>query len=369
MPATTSDSGLDGFWAVIPAGGAGTRLWPLSRAAAPKFLHDLTGAGRSLLQTTVDRLEPLAPSRLVVVTGTRHADAVREQLPDLAREDLLAEPSPRDSMPAIGLAAAVLERRDPEAVVGSFAADHVIGQPEAFRDCVREAVAVARTGYLVTLGIAPTHPATGFGYIRVGDRMSVAGAPHAHLVDSFVEKPDEATARSYLESGGYRWNAGMFVVRAGTLLDLLETYQPDLARGLRDIAAEPSRLAELWPSLARIAIDHAVAEPAAGDGRVAVVPGEFDWDDVGDFASLASLLADTQGRPGLKVLGDPGLVVTQDSTGVVAPHGGRTVVALGVADVVVVDTPDALLVTTRERAQDVKSVVELLQRSGRTDLT
>ncbi len=369
MPETTSDAGLEGFWGVVPAGGAGTRLWPLSRAASPKFLHDLTGAGRSLLQTTADRLAPLAPSRLVVVTGTRHADAVREQLPGLDPQDLIAEPSPRDSMPAIGLAAAVIARRDPEAVIGSFAADHVIGQPEAFRDCVREAVAVARTGSVVTIGIAPTHPATGFGYIKVGDQMAVRGAPHAHLVDSFVEKPDEATARSYLESGGYRWNAGMFVVRAATLLDLLETYQPPLARGVRDIAAEPSRLAELWPSLTRIAIDHAVAEPAAADGRVAVIPGAFDWDDVGDFASLASLLAETEGRPGLKVLGDPDLVVMREASGVVAPHAGRTVVALGIDDVVVVDTPDALLVTTRERAQDVKSVVETLHASGRTDLT
>lgn len=369
MAETTSVRDLEGFWAVIPAGGAGTRLWPLSRASSPKFLHDLTGTGRSLLQDTCDRLAPLVGGNLFVVTGARHAEAVRSQLPGLAPEDLVAEPSPRDSMPAIGLAAALLERRDPEAVIGSFAADHVIAEPEAFRGCVREAVAVARTGYLVTIGIEPAYPATGFGYIHVGDGLTVRGAPHARQVSSFVEKPDAETAREYLETGEYRWNAGMFVVKASVLLELLARYQPDLAQGLRDIASDPARLDELWPSLTKIAIDHAVAEPAAAQGRVAVVPGTFSWDDVGDFASLAALLADTDDVPGLKVLGDRDLVIAQDSTGVVAPRSGRTVVTLGLDDVVVVDTPDALLVTTRERAQDVKSVVDILHRSGRTDLT
>jgi mannose-1-phosphate guanylyltransferase len=369
MPETTSVRDLGAFWAVIPAGGAGTRLWPLSRAASPKFLHDLTGSGRSLLQDTCDRLEPLVGDNLFVVTGLRHADAVGAQLPGLAPEDLVAEPSPRDSMPAIGLAAAMLERRDPDAVIGSFAADHVIGEPEAFRECVREAVAVARTGYLVTIGIEPAYTATGFGYIHVGDGLTVPGAPHARQVSSFVEKPDAETAQGYLDTGEYRWNAGMFVVKASVLLELLARYQPDLAQGLRDIASEPARLDELWPSLTKIAIDHAVAEPAAAQGRVAVVPGSFSWDDVGDFASLASLLAEAEDLPGLRVLGDRDLVIAHDSTGLVAPRSGRTVVTLGLDDVVVVDTPDALLVTTRERAQDVKSVVDILQQSGRTDLT
>ena len=144
------------FWGVIPAGGSGTRLWPLSRRSSPKFLHDLSGSGHSLLQDTVSRLTPLAGDRVMVVTGVRHAEAVRAQLPDLPSDQVLVEPGPRDSMPAIGLAAAVLERRDPDAVLGSFAADHVIGDPEAFRGCVREAVAAAASGALVTLGITPT---------------------------------------------------------------------------------------------------------------------------------------------------------------------------------------------------------------------
>jgi mannose-1-phosphate guanylyltransferase len=358
-----------GMWAVIPAGGAGTRLWPLSRSSSPKFLHDLTGAGRSLLQATWDRLEPLCGDRIMVVAGVLHEAAVRTQLPGLIPANLVAEPSPRGSMAAIGLAAAMLERRDPDAVIGSFAADHVIGEPEVFADCVREAVAVARAGYVATIGIEPTFPATGFGYIRVGERLAIAGAPNGRQVRSFVEKPDYTTAQGFLETGEYHWNAGMFVVRASVLLDLLADFHPDLAAGLRDIAADPARLAELWPGLTKVAIDHAVAEPAAAVGRVAVVPGAFTWDDVGDFASLGSLLSEAVASPGLKILGEVDLVLAKDTTGMVVPGSGRTVTVLGLDDIVVVDTPDALLVTTRERAQDVKILVDLLKANGRADLT
>lgn len=360
---------IEGFWAVIPAGGAGTRLWPLSRRASPKFLHDLTGTGRTLLQATWDRLVPLTEDRVVVVTGEVHADAVRSQLPEVAAANILAEPTPRDSMPAIGLAAAVIERLDPDAVIGSFAADHVIGQPEDFWAGVREAVTVARTGRIVTIGITPTHPSTAFGYIRQGAGLGLAGAPGARAVQEFVEKPDAATAAGYLASGGFWWNAGMFVVRASVLLDTLAGYDHELAAGVRAIAADPSRLGEIWPGLRKIAIDHAVAEPAARDGLMAVVPAGFTWDDIGDFASLGQLLAQVEGRPGVKVIGDEGDVVTIDATGIVAAGGGRTIALIGLDDVVVVDTPDALLVMSRERAQDVKSVVEGLKAAGRTDLT
>jgi mannose-1-phosphate guanylyltransferase len=358
-------SSLDRFWAVVPAGGAGTRLWPLSRAASPKFLHDLTGTGRSLLQATVDRLAPLVGDRVVVVTGQAHERAVREQLPHLAAGQVLAEPSPRDSMAAIGLAAAVLERRDPDAVVGSFAADHVIGDAESFRACVRAAVEVADAGYLVTIGIEPTHPATGFGYIRMGEPLD--GGP-ARTVAQFVEKPDAERAAAYLASGEFRWNAGMFVVRAGVLLDLLAQWHPDLANGLRAIAADPSRLPELWPGLEKIAIDHAVAEPAADQGRVAVVPGSFGWDDVGDFHSLATLLPQAAETGEVRVLGDEGLVRALDATGIVVPAGGRHVAVVGLEDIVVVDTPDAVLVTTRQRAQDVKAIVDVLKAEGLDEL-
>ncbi len=362
---------LPGFYAVVPAGGAGTRLWPLSRAGHPKFLHDLTGSGATLLQSTWQRLAPLSQA-VCVVTGTAHAAAVARQLPGLAEQDLLVEPSPRDSTAAIGLAAALVARRDPEAVIGSFAADHVIGDLEVFAAAVREAVAVARTGRLVTVGITPTSAATGFGYVRAGAALDVAGAPSARQVTEFVEKPDAETAAAYVASGDYRWNAGMFVVRAATLLELLAEHQPDLAAGLARIADAwdgPRReevLGSEWAALPRIAIDYAVAEPAAAAGRVAVVPGSFGWDDVGDFDSLATLLPDAV--DGLQVLGDAGLVVASGGRSVVVPASGRLVAVLGLDDVVVVDTPDALLVTTRARAQDVKGVVDTLRAQGRTDL-
>ena len=353
---------IEHFWAVVPAGGSGTRLWPLSRSASPKFLLDLTGSGRSLLQETVDRLAPLAGDRLLVVTGARHRDRVVEQLPMVSSERVLAEPSPRDSMAAIGLAAAVLEREDPDAVMGSFAADHVIRRPDAFERAVTLAAEVARDGWLVTLGIEPTRPATAFGYIRQGGPLD--GHPGTFRVEQFVEKPDAEVAASYVDSGDYRWNAGMFVVRPRVLLDLLARWHSDLATDLRALAADPGAVDEVWPRLTRIAIDHAVAEPAAAEGLVATVPADLGWDDVGDFHSLATVLGDGD----LLVLGEGEDVLAEDSSGLVVPRGGRLVALVGVDDIVVVDTPDALLVTTRERAQDVKALVDRL-RTSRPDLT
>ncbi len=298
-----------------------------------------------------------------------HAEAVRAQLPDLDPADVVAEPSPRDSMPAIGLAAAIVERRDPDAVVGSFAADHVIRHLDEFREAVTEAVAVARAGRIVTIGITPTAPSTAFGYIREGRPLGVPGAQRARAVASFVEKPDESTARQYLAKGGYWWNAGMFVAKASVLLDTLARYHPELAAGLREIAADPSRLEHAWGDLEKIAIDHAIAEPAAADGLVAVVPATFSWDDVGDFASLASLVDPASRSGDLTVIGDPADVLGIGSTGLVAARSGRTVAVVGLQDVVVIDTPDALLVVSRDRAQDVKAVVDRLKESGRADLT
>jgi mannose-1-phosphate guanylyltransferase len=356
---------IDKFWAVIPAGGAGTRLWPLSRSSSPKFLHDLTGTGQSLLQDTWTRLVPLAEERFLVVTGRAHEQAVREQLPAVGPNGVLAEPSPRDSMAAIGLAAALLEVADPDAVMGSFAADHVIRDPGAFGEAVEVAVAAARDGWLVTLGIEPTFPSSAFGYIHLGEGLT--GHPGAFAVREFVEKPSTETAEGYLASGRYRWNAGMFVVRPTVLLDLLAEWHPDFAATLRDLAKDLSRLDELWPGLPKIALDHAVAEPAAAAGRVVVVPADFGWDDIGDFDSLAGLLGE-QGD-GIRVLGDDALVRAVDATGLVVPRSGRVVAVVGLDDVVVVDTPDALLVTTRAHAQRVKQVVTGLQQDDRADLT
>nr|WP_269329589.1 mannose-1-phosphate guanylyltransferase [Kineosporia babensis] len=363
---------MPGFFAIVPAGGAGTRLWPLSRQARPKFLLDLTGSGRTLLQQTWDRLLPLAgPAGITVVTGTVHAEAVTGQLPDLSDANLFTEPSPRDSAAAICLAAAVIMQRDPDAVIGSFAADHVIRNAGGFEAAVAEAVAAARDGQIVTLGIEPDHASTAFGYIRVGEPLGLAEAPSACKVERFVEKPDAETATRYLEEGGYRWNAGMFVARADVLLAELERNRPELYAGVMRIAKawdtdeRAATIEEFWPQLEKVAIDYAIAEPAAAAGRVAVVPAALGWDDIGDWASLAALLP---GDAALKVVGDAAQVLDVDASGIAVPAGERLVAVLGLKDVVVIDTPSAVLVTTREWAQDVKKVVETLTELGRHDL-
>jgi mannose-1-phosphate guanylyltransferase len=272
-------------------------------------------------------------------------------------------------MAAIGLAAAVLELRDPDAVMGSFAADHVITAWPRFAEAIRSAVAVARDGLLVTIGVEPTFPSSAFGYIHGAGALP--GHEGAEIVDAFVEKPSSDVARGYLEAGGYRWNAGMFVVRPTVLLDLLADSDPDFTAALREIAAKPETLEEAWADLPKIAIDHAVAEPAAALGRVAVVPAHFGWDDVGDFDSLATLLdaALTAPAAGPIVLGDSDLVHAIDSSGLVVPHGGRTIAVVGLDDIVVVDTPDAVLITTRAHAQQVKQVVADLKAGKKDHLT
>jgi mannose-1-phosphate guanylyltransferase len=370
--------GLEHFYSVIPAGGVGSRLWPLSRADAPKFLHDLTGSGQTLLRDTWDRLVPLTgPDRIMVVTGRAHRAAVEAQLPELSDPNVVLESEPRDSSAAIGLAAAILVRREPDVIIGSFAADHVIGGQKKFVKAVIEAVAVANAGFISLIGITPTEAATGFGYIHYGASDLVAGsipgAPHARMVDRFVEKPSLETAQSYLAEGNYLWNASMFISRADVLLKQLGAAEPELLDGLLELAAAwdtPSRGAvvdKIWPGLTKIAIDYTVAEPAAASGRVVVIPGNFDWDDVGDFASIAKLHAGGR-KSDLAILGEDARVLADSSTGVVISQGKRLISLIGVTDIVVVDTEDALLVTTTANAQRVKAVVDALKLSGRSDV-
>lgn len=351
------------FSAIIPAGGSGTRLWPLSRQGQPKFLLDLFGTGKSMLEQTVDRLLPLCgPDRVFAVTGSAHAAQVAQQCPDLAG-NILVEPSPRDSMAAIGLAAAVIHERHGDTVIGSFAADHVITDTAGFQDAVRQAIAVAQEGYLVTIGIPATRPSVAFGYIGTGEPLDIGAAPGAQRVTGFEEKPDSQTAMRYLATGRYRWNAGMFVVSTSVLLGHLQTLRPAMFSHLKAIASawesdtRDEVMGELWPLIDKVPIDIALAEPVAAEGGVAVISASFGWDDVGDFNSLAALLP-ARGELGNKVIGDDSLVVTQNVAGsIIGATGGRTVAVLGIDDVVVVDTPDALLVTTRARAQQVRNIV------------
>jgi mannose-1-phosphate guanylyltransferase len=368
-------SNTGSFYAIIPAGGIGSRLWPLSRADAPKFLHDLTGSGSSLLRATWDRLTPIAgEGRIMVVTGRAHRAAVEAQLPALEDHNVVLESEPKDSTAAIGLAAAILHRREPDVVIGSFAADHVIGDVRGFARSVREAVAAAEAGYIATIGITPTEPAIGFGYIHAGESLTVEGAASVHAVSSFVEKPDFETAKTYLDDGSYLWNAGMFIARADRILEEIGNTEPELLAGLQELAAawdDPATrgpvVDRVWPRLKKIAIDYTVAEPAAAAGRMAVVPGDFDWDDVGDFASLAKLQSGGRSN-NLAVLGEGSRILADSSSGIVVAGSGRLISLVGVDDIVVVDTPDALLVTTSENAQRVKSVVDALKLSGRDDV-
>lgn len=367
---------------IIPAGGAGTRLWPLSRRRRPKFLLDLAGTGRTLLQGTVDRLEELASS-VSIVTGQAHRDGVLAQLPEFASSDnrtLLIEPSGRDSMAAIGLAAYVVrERFGDDAIVGSFAADHLIARPELLRDAVETAIGAARDGYVVTIGLTPTEASTAYGYIAPGpalndgDEAGEADAERgARRVAEFVEKPDADTAARYV-AAGYLWNAGMFIVSAGVLASHLARLLPDMHARLETIArawgtpAFEETLAENWPHLTKIAIDHAIAEPVAADGGVAVVPADaqLGWTDLGDFEALTGIVAEA-GNLGeaLRVDSDGAAVfgaLTQDGE-------GPLVALVGVPDVAVALTPDAILVTRRDHAQSVKAVVDQLAEQGRPDL-
>lgn len=367
---------------IIPAGGAGTRLWPLSRRRRPKFLLDLAGTGRTLLQGTVDRLEELASS-VSIVTGQAHRDGVLAQLPEFASSDnrtLLIEPSGRDSMAAIGLAAYVVrERFGDDAIVGSFAADHLIARPELLRSAVETAIGAARDGYVVTIGLTPTEASTAYGYIAPGPALNdgdEAGAADAERgarrVAEFVEKPDADTAARYV-AAGYLWNAGMFIVSAGVLASHLARLLPDMHARLETIArawgtpAFEETLTENWPHLTKIAIDHAIAEPVAADGGVAVVPADaqLGWTDLGDFEALTGIVA--QG-------GNLGEALRVDSDGAavfgaLGENGEGPLVALvGVPDVAVALTPDAILVTRRDHAQSVKAVVDQLAEQGRSDV-
>jgi mannose-1-phosphate guanylyltransferase len=372
-PEQSAAAAMQRFYAVIPAGGTGTRLWPLSRAAAPKFLHDLTGSGSTLLRATYDRLEPLSGSRVLVVTGEAHREAVCRQLPEIPDADLVLESEPKDSAAAIGLAAAILHSRDPDIIMGSFAADQVISPDTVFQDAVREAILTAATGKIVTIGITPTHPSTGFGYIRMGRPLGVEGAPSAHAVVEFVEKPNEDVAKEYLASGEYSWNAGMFVAPVSLMLKHLEQNEPELFQGIDEIARawdtpqQHEVTARVWPTLPKIAIDYAVAEPAADAGDVAVIPGDFSWDDVGDFAAIGRLNSANE-VDDVTVLGEGARVFTESASGVVVSDTKRVIALIGIEDVVIVDTADALLVTTKAHAQRVKSAVDRLKASGDTDV-
>ena len=358
------------FWAVIPAGGSGTRLWPLSRSGKPKFLLPLLG-DRSLIQQTVGRLGELAPiERTLVICGPAHAVSVGRQLPELPESRIVVEPAPKGSGPAIALAAAIIARYDPDAVMGSFAADHEVRDQAAFEAAVRTGIAAARSGdWLVALGLTPTRPETGYGYIERSDQVVYYGAEGtAYRALRFVEKPDLARATEYVESGHFAWNASMFIWRVKTLLDQLAHWQPALLAAVTEIAAawdtpeQEEVLARCWSGLESISIDEGVMEHAP---RVAVVPAVIGWSDIGDWHGLGELMpADSAGN---SLRGN--VLPIASERNVLWSESDRTIVTLGMSDTIVVDTGDAVLVAPRSRAQDVRRAVDALKAQKREELT
>ncbi|MFN8678990.1 MAG: sugar phosphate nucleotidyltransferase [Thermomicrobiales bacterium] len=366
MLTATDLRGDSRFWAIVPAGGSGTRLWPLSRAARPKFLLALTGK-RSLLQQTVDRLAPLAgPERTLVVCGPAHAAPVARQLPELPEGNIIVEPAPRGSAPAIALATALIARREPNAIVGSFAADHEVADPDAFNRAIETAIVAARHGWLVTVGLEPTRPETGYGYIERSDDV-VAQTDHgtAYRSARFVEKPDLPTAIAYLEAGRSLWNASMFVWQASTLLNEVARLQPELYAAVMRIAAawgtpeQEQVTARVWADLADSTIDQGILEHAE---RVAVVPASMGWSDVGDWNNLGDLIE--QDDAGNRVRGD--LLQEASTDCVIWSETDRLVALVGLTNVAIVDTEDALLVVNREHAQDVRRIVDQLKSAKRS---
>lgn len=359
-------------YAVIMAGGAGTRFWPASRAQRPKQLLPLAGnSNEPLLAATVRRLAPLVtPERVIVVTGEHLAKATAEAVPEVPRAQILCEPAPRNTAPCIAWATAVVARIDPEAVVAVLPSDHFITDEEEFRRVLGRAIDSAAHGHVSTVGIVPTRPETGYGYIEVGDAL---GDGEAKAIARFVEKPDRARAEDFVRGGRHLWNAGMFFFRVSDMQELVKTHLPDLDAGIARIDAASSHgdatatLKSVFPTLPNISIDHGVMEKASVHSAraLAVVPGDFGWNDVGSWQSAWELgEKDAKGN----ALSE-GAVAIDASNNLVRTLGTKKLVALvGVHDLVVVDTEDALLVLPRERAQDVRLVVEELKARKKSEL-
>ncbi|MBL8899754.1 MAG: NTP transferase domain-containing protein [Planctomycetes bacterium] len=352
--------------AVIMAGGSGTRFWPESRNRRPKQFLKIAGE-EAMIALTARRLLPLLPpERIHVVTLEEQIELAAEALEPLGvpRANLIAEPAARNTAAAIGLTALELRRKDPEAVFAVLPADHVITPVSAFRQRLEQAFALAHRGHLVTFGIRPTHPATGYGYIELG--APLADDATARRIASFKEKPDRATAERFLRAGTFAWNSGMFVWRADVILDELARHSAALFDGLLALGSGGAAIdARAYRALPSLPIDVAVMERSEKGCVFAV---DFTWNDVGSWPALEELhAADTEGNRGIFPSG--GELVAHDARGAIAFSSTAHVIALlGVDDVVVVHTPDATLVARKDRCEDVKKIVEALRARGRTDV-
>jgi mannose-1-phosphate guanylyltransferase len=360
------DSEFEHAYAVIMAGGSGTRFWPLSRRKHPKQLLELFGRG-TLLEQAASRVRAIiSPERTYVFTSEILRRAVSRRLPEIPRDQIVAEPVGRNTAPTVGLAAHEIVRRDREALMVVLPSDHVILKPAAFRRALRTACKVASSeSCSVVLGLRPSRPDTGFGYVRLGSRMAGWGNQDVYRVEEFTEKPPLALARRYLVSGRYLWNGGMFIWRASTLIENLERHQPRMARALARLAAaggarSRGAMRNLFPRLEKISIDYALMEKTSG---VVAVAADIGWSDVGSWATVYEL-----GQKDKDHNVKRGNVVCLDSERNMIVSDKKVVVTVGIRDLVVVETDDALLVAARDRSQDVGKTVRELERRGRQDL-
>jgi mannose-1-phosphate guanylyltransferase len=350
-------------YGVIMAGGSGTRLWPLSRANRPKQILPVVN-GKSLLQLSYERLRGLLPAeQIFVCTAAAHAKAVRENLPELPADNLLGEPMGRDTANAVGFSAAVLQRRDPEAVCAVVTADHVIEPVSQFRDSLNSAFQVIadRPQSLVTFGILPTYGHTGLGYIHRGEALSVKGA---FQVLGFHEKPDKALADRFVESGRYYWNSGMFVWRCDTVLNEIAIHLPGSYKGLTQIAQawgtpqQETVLKDVYPRLPKISIDYAVMEPASqqkGKASVVVVEMPVDWTDVGSWPALAEILPVDEHNNSIECR--TGCFLDSDDNVIFSADADHLISTIGVSDMIVVHSRDVTLICPKDQAQRVKELV------------
>jgi mannose-1-phosphate guanylyltransferase len=375
------------FVPVILAGGSGTRFWPRSRKARAKQVLALDGE-QTMIQQTVERLAPLGdPSDVWVITNDLLDDLIAQQLPEVPREHILSEPAARNTAPACALAAFLLEKTEPETVIGIFPSDHVVKNRVRFAEVIRAGIALVASGdKIAVLGIPPTRAETGYGYIELGATVDPSQVPLGEIavrrVKRFTEKPNAALAEQFVASGNYVWNGGIFLWSARTLANAIREYCPAMAPLLERIAeahgtskAEFERVfAEVYPQCDNISIDYAVLEPRSAKGEAAEIyclPGDFEWNDLGCWSALHEHAA---GCPPEKVSvanvfdGEDPLCISIDSTGNYVHAPGKVIALIGVSNLVVVQTKDALLITTRERSQDVGKVVAELKSAGRDDL-
>jgi len=352
-------------YAVIMAGGGGTRLWPISRKESPKQLLPLLGQ-ETLFQSTVQRLKQIfPPERILVVTVEEQAREMRLQTPEIPEENYLIETAPRGTASVVGLAAAVLHKRDPEAEMAILPSDHFIRNRDLFHYLLNAAFEVAASGYLVTLGITPTHPSTAYGYIQQGESLTGNYKYPTYKVQSFKEKPNEETAQKLLRTGDHSWNSGMFIWRADIILKEIERQMPNLGSGLQkissawDTAEQSSVLSEIWMGLKTETVDYGIMENAE---RVAVLPaGGLGWSDVGMWSSLFEvLLPDMNGN--IATNSKLHLAYETNNTLVYGGNNDRLIVTIGVDDMVIVDGGDVLMVCKTDQSQKVKDVVEHLKK-------